>query len=66
MPRRRRCFYGNWIKRYYIDPILGRNLLRMLDGLPAFNIIGVVLILLSPEKARFGDRWAGTRGVHAS
>ncbi len=45
---------------------LGRNLLRMVDGLPAFNIIGVVLILRSPEKARFGDRWAGTRVVHAS
>ena len=40
-----------------------RNLLRLVDGLPAFNILGVVLILRSPEKARFGDRMAGTRVV---
>ncbi len=43
---------------------LGRNLLRLLGGLPALNIVGVVHILRSPEKARFGDRWAGTRVVH--
>ena len=40
-----------------------RNLLRLIDGLPAFNIVGIVLILRSPEKARFGDRVAGTRVV---
>jgi uncharacterized RDD family membrane protein YckC len=40
-----------------------RNLLRLVDGLPAFNILGVVLILRSPENARFGDRVAGTRVV---
>jgi uncharacterized RDD family membrane protein YckC len=38
-----------------------RNLLRLVDGLPAFNILGVVLILRSTERARFGDRHAGTR-----
>lgn len=38
-----------------------RNILRFVDGLPAFNIVGVVLILKSPEGARFGDRIAGTR-----
>lgn len=38
-----------------------RNLLRIVDGLPAFNILGVVLILTSAERARFGDRIAGTR-----
>jgi len=38
-----------------------RNLLRLVDGLPAFNIVGVVLILRSGERARFGDRYAGTR-----
>ncbi len=41
-----------------------RNLLRAVDSLPAFNLLGVVLILLSPERARLGDRWAGTRVVH--
>lgn len=40
---------------------LVRNLLRLVDGLPAFNIIGVVLILRSVDRARFGDRHAGTR-----
>lgn len=42
---------------------LVRNLLRLVDGLPALNILGVVLILSSGEKARFGDRVAGTRVV---
>jgi uncharacterized RDD family membrane protein YckC len=41
-----------------------RNLLRAVDSLPALNIVGVALILSSPERARFGDRAAGTRVVH--
>lgn len=45
---------------------LGRNVLRLVDGLPALNIVGVVLILRSPQKARVGDRWAGTRVVHVT
>lgn len=40
-----------------------RNVLRIVDGLPAFSILGVVLILRSEERARFGDRIAGTRVV---
>lgn len=44
---------------------LKRNLLRLVDGLPALNIAGVLLIMRSPEKARFGDRRAGTRVVYA-
>lgn len=40
-----------------------RNMLRIVDALPVLNILGVVLILNSPEKARFGDRVAGTRVV---
>jgi uncharacterized RDD family membrane protein YckC len=43
-----------------------RNLLRLVDGLPAFNILGIVLIATSPERTRFGDRAAGTRVVRAS
>ena len=42
---------------------LVRNVLRLVDGLPALNILGVVLILRSPECTRFGDRVAGTRVV---
>ena len=37
-----------------------RNLLRMVDGLPALNILGMVLIALSPRGQRFGDRIAKT------
>ena len=40
-----------------------RNFLRIVDALPAFNILGVVLIIKSPENARFGDRIAGTRVI---
>lgn len=40
-----------------------RNVLRVVDGLPAFSILGVVLILTSKERARFGDRVAGTRVI---
>jgi uncharacterized RDD family membrane protein YckC len=40
-----------------------RNLLRIVDSLPVLNIIGILLIQTSPEKARFGDRVAGTRVV---
>jgi len=37
-----------------------RNLLRLVDGLPAFNILGLLLIIRSPTGQRFGDRVAGT------
>lgn len=41
-----------------------RNIGRVIDSLPACNILGVILIVASPEKARFGDRIAGTRVIH--
>ncbi|MFC1966383.1 RDD family protein [Chloroflexota bacterium] len=37
-----------------------RNMLRLVDGLPAFNILGMVLIARSLRGQRFGDRVAGT------
>ena len=40
-----------------------RNVLRVVDSLPALNILGVVLILKSDENARFGDRVAETRVI---
>ena len=43
-----------------------RNILRAVDSLPTLNILGVMLILLSAERARFGDRVAGTRVVWAT
>ena len=41
-----------------------RNLLRVVDALPAFSILGAILILRSSQRARFGDRIAGTRVAH--
>lgn len=40
-----------------------RNALRLVDGLPAFNILGIVLILTSAERARLGDRLGRTRVI---
>ena len=37
-----------------------RNLLRLIDGLPTLNILGIILIISSPEGQRFGDRVAKT------
>ncbi len=37
-----------------------RNLLRLVDGLPTLNILGIILIISSPEGQRFGDRIAKT------
>jgi uncharacterized RDD family membrane protein YckC len=42
-----------------------RNVLRLVDALPALNILGVILISTSSERARFGDRVASTRVVFA-
>lgn len=38
-----------------------RNVLRVVDSLPALGILGAILIAAAPDKARFGDRVAGTR-----
>jgi uncharacterized RDD family membrane protein YckC len=37
-----------------------RNLARLVDFLPFFYIVGVLLITESPTKQRAGDRWAHT------
>jgi len=37
-----------------------RNLLRLVDGLPTLNILGIILISCSPKGQRFGDRIAKT------
>ena len=42
-----------------------RNILRAVDALPALNVLGVILIACSPQRARFGDRVAQTRVIHA-
>jgi uncharacterized RDD family membrane protein YckC len=38
-----------------------RNALRVVDSLPTLHILGAILIARSAERARFGDRVAGTR-----
>ncbi|MEW6336463.1 MAG: RDD family protein [Acidobacteriota bacterium] len=40
-----------------------RNLLRVVDSLPALGILGAVLIASSNERTRIGDRVAGTRVI---
>lgn len=40
-----------------------RNVLRVVDSLPVLNIVGIVLIVRSSERARFGDRVAETRVI---
>ena len=37
-----------------------RNILRLVDGLPAFNALGIILIATSQREQRFGDRVAKT------
>jgi uncharacterized RDD family membrane protein YckC len=40
-----------------------RNVLRLIDGLPAFSLLGVVLIVVTAERTRVGDIIAGTRVI---
>jgi uncharacterized RDD family membrane protein YckC len=44
---------------------LVRNLLRLVDGLPLFYLVGAVLIWSTPARQRLGDRVAGTAVVRA-
>ena len=67
--------FGKWVVGLRVERVEGgkpgltrgllRNVLRIVDGLPAFNIVGIVLIVTSVERARFGDRIAGTRVIHS-
>lgn len=66
--------FGKWVMGLRVVSLDGgkpglrrgllRNALRFVDSLPAFHLLGVILILQSPEHARFGDRVAGTRVIH--
>ncbi len=46
-----------------LGPAIVRNLLRAVDALPAFSILGAVLIVTSRDKTRLGDRVAGTQVI---
>ncbi len=65
--------FGKWVVGLRVVRVRGgrpglvksllRNVLRLVDGLPALSILGIVLILTSTERARFGDHIAGTRVI---
>ncbi len=48
-----------------LDRSVVRNVLRVVDGLPALGILAAVLIVASQDRTRFGDRVAKTWVVHA-
>jgi uncharacterized RDD family membrane protein YckC len=43
---------------------LARNLIRVVDSLPSFYLIGVIAMLCNKEQKRLGDMVAGTIVVH--
>lgn len=47
-----------------VGKALVRNVLRIIDGLPVLGILGAVMIAVTPERTRIGDRAAGTRVIH--
>jgi uncharacterized RDD family membrane protein YckC len=42
-----------------------RNILRIVDGLPALYLLGAIVAWASPRRQRIGDRVAGTMVVRA-
>lgn len=46
-----------------VAAIVVRNLLRIVDALPAFYLLGGVSVLITGSSQRLGDRWAGTTVV---
>ena len=51
-------------KKIGLSKSIIRNTLRLVDGLPAFNVLGIVLIVISKREQRFGDRIAKTYVVN--
>lgn len=46
-----------------VGAIVVRNLLRIVDALPFFYLIGGLAVLMTGYSQRLGDRWAGTTVV---
>lgn len=46
-----------------VSAIVVRNLLRIVDALPFFYLIGGLAVLMTGYSQRLGDRWAGTTVV---
>jgi uncharacterized RDD family membrane protein YckC len=47
-------------KKITLKQSLTRNFGRMIDGLPFFNLIGIISIYKSETRQRIGDKLAGT------
>ncbi len=47
-------------KKPAIKQAIIRNILRIIDGLPFFYILGIILIILTKQKQRLGDMIAHT------
>jgi len=50
--------------RLQVHQVVIRNLLRFVDGLPLFYMLGGIVSILSPRGQRLGDLAAGTIVVH--
>jgi len=48
-----------------IPAVLARNVLRVVDGLPFFYIVGLVFVAVTNKNQRLGDLAAGTTVVRA-
>ena len=51
--------YGWW-------SVIGRNIIRVIDGLPVLYLVGIIVVALSLNKQRLGDMVAGTSVVRAA
>lgn len=46
-----------------VGGIIARTLLRIIDGLPALYLVGLIVVLLHPGNKRLGDMAGGTQVV---
>jgi hypothetical protein len=44
--------------------VIGRNLMRAVDALPTFYLVGILTVLISRKNQRLGDLLAGSIVVH--
>lgn len=49
-----------------VGALLARNLLRLVDSLPSFYLVGLVVAMMTSRHVRIGDLAAGTMLVHES
>ncbi|RXK51103.1 RDD family protein [Halorientalis pallida] len=48
-----------------LGAVLGRNVLRLVDWLPLFYLVGIGAVVVSDGQRRLGDRMAGTAVVRS-